>query len=121
MAGYGRPKTPLVLTTEERETLERFARRLKSAQALALRFRVVLVCTEDLENKVVAARLHVNQAMVSKWRQRFFEHCIDVLANDPRPWAVRTITDEIIEAIIVKFLEELAEDATHWSTRSMAK
>src|SRR6202042_2290156 len=39
----------------------------------------------------------------------------------PRPGAVRTISDDAVEAVIVKTLEELPDDATHWSTRSMAK
>jgi transposase len=121
MAGRGRPKTRLVLTDEERETLERWAKRPKSAQALALRCRIVLLCAEGLDNKVVAARLHVNQATVSKWRKRFVERRLDGLADDPRPGAVRTITDDQVEAVIVKTLEELPADATHWSTRSMAR
>lgn len=121
MAGRGRPKAPLVLTDEERETLQRWARRPKSAQALALRCRIVLACADGLDNKVVAERLGANQATVSKWRKRFIAGRLDGLADDPRPGAVRTITDEMVEAVIVKTLEELPEDATHWSTRSMAK
>jgi len=64
MTGRGRPKACLVLRDEERLSLERWARRPKSAQALALRCRIVLACAEGLDNKVVAARLHVNQATV---------------------------------------------------------
>jgi len=121
MAGRGRPKAPLVLSVEERESLERWARRPKSAQALALRCRIVLACAEGLESKVVAARLHVNQATVGKWRRRFLANRLDGLLDEPRPGAVRTVTDSHVEAVIVKTLEELPEDATHWSTRSMAR
>jgi transposase len=121
MAGRGRPKASLVLTDEERETLERWARRPKSAQALALRCRIVLACAQGIDNKVVAARLDVNQATVSKWRKRFVERRLDGLADEPRPGAVRTVTDEKVEAVIVKTLEEMPADATHWSTRSMAR
>jgi transposase len=121
MAGRGRPKAPLVLTDEERETLVRWARRPKSAQALAVRCRIVLGCAAGLDNKVEAARLGVNQATVSKWRKRFVERRLDGLADDPRPGAVRTITDDKVEAVIVKTLEEMPADATHWSTRSMAR
>lgn len=121
MAGRGRPKAPLVLTGEERESLERWARRPKSAQALALRCRIVLACAEGLENKVVAQRLQVNQATVSKWRKRFVERRVEGLADDPRPGAVRSVTDDKVEAVIVKTLEEMPTDATHWSTRSMAR
>jgi len=121
VAGRGRPKAPLALSDEERETLARWARRPKSAQALALRCRVVLACAAGLDNKIVAARLGVNQATVSKWRKRFVERRLDGLGDDPRPGAVRTITDDQVEAVIVKTLEEMPVDATHWSTRSMAR
>jgi transposase len=80
-----------------------------------------LACAEGLDNKVVAARRGVNQATVSKWRTRFVERRLDGLADDPRPGAVRTITDDQVEAVIVKTLEEMPLDATQWSTRSMAR
>ena len=120
MAGRGRSKPALVLSADERETLERWARRPKSAQALAVRCRVVLGCAEGLDNKVVAAELGLNQATVSKWRRRFLEKRLDGLADEPRPGPARTITDDMVEAVIVKTLEELPRDATHWSTRSLA-
>jgi transposase len=121
MAGRGRPKAPLLLSDEERETLERWSRRPKSAQSLALRCRIVLACADGLDNQVVAAKLHVNQATVSKWRGRFIAKRLDGLADDPRPGAVRTVTDDLVEVVIVKTLEEMPTDATHWSTRSMAR
>ena len=110
-----------MLTDEERETLQRWARRPKSAQSLAFRCRIVLACAEGLDNKVVAAKLHTTQQSVWKWRSRFLARRLDGLADDPRPGAVRTVTDDLVEAVIVKTLEEMPTDATHWSTRSMAK
>src|ERR1700735_4630604 len=121
MAGHGRPKAPLVLSDEERVALERWARRPKSAQALALRCRIVLACAEGLSNLEVAAKCRVNKATVSKWRKRFVERRLDGLPDDPRPGAVRTVTDDLVEMVIVKTLEEMPSDATHWSTRSMAR
>jgi transposase len=117
----GRPKAELVLTDDERQTLERWARRPKSAQALALRCRIVLACAEGLDNIVVADRLGVHQATVSKWRRRFVERRLDGLHDEPRPGAPRTIGDDDVEAVVVKTLEETPADATHWSTRSMAQ
>jgi transposase len=121
MGVRGRPKASLVLDDEERETLERWARRPNSAQALALRCRIVLACAEGATNREVARRLGVNQATVCKWRGRFVTRRLDGLSDEPRPGAVRKITDEDVERVIVKTLEETPADATHWSTRSMAK
>ena len=110
----------MALSADEREALERWARRPKSAQALAVRCRVVLACAEGLDNKVVAAKLGLNQATVSKWRGRFLEKRLEGLADEPRPGPARTITDDMVEAVIVRTLEGLPSDATHWSTRSLA-
>ncbi len=117
----GRPKAPLVLTDEERETLERWSRRPKSAQALVLRCRIVLASAEGAPNYLVAERLGVNQATVRKWRTRFVARRLEGLCDDPRPGAPRTISDEDVERVILKTLEETPADATHWSTRSLAK
>ena len=111
----------MVLTDDERETLERWARRPNSAQALALRCRIVLACAEGVPNYLVAERLGVNQATVRKWRTRFIARRLEGLADEPRPGAPRTISDDDVERVIVKTLEETPPDATHWSTRSMAK
>ena len=119
----GRPKAELVLTAEERAVLERFTNRRKTAQALALRARIVLACAEKAQpsNQQVAQRLGVNQATVGKWRRRFVAERLDGLLDDPRSGAPRTISDDKVEAVIVKTLEETPVDATHWSTRSMAQ
>jgi transposase len=120
MGTRGRPKAELQLSTEERLTLERLANRRKSAQAMALRARIVLSCTKGITNGEVASELGVHQATVGKWRRRFVEHRLDGLLDDPRPGVPRSITDDQVEAVIVKTLEEKPDDATHWSTRSMA-
>jgi transposase len=119
----GRPKTPLVLSTEERDTLERLTKRGKTAQAIALRARIVLTCAEGDQptNQQVAAHLEVNQATVGKWRRRFVAERLDGLYDEDRRGAPRTITDDMLEAVVVKTLEETPADATHWSRRSMAK
>ncbi len=121
MGTRGRPKAPLILSDEERETLERWARRRSSAQALALRCRIILACAQGSTSKEVAARLGVNQATVGKWRRRFLAERLEGLADEPRPGAPRTVTDADVERVIVKTLEEKPADATHWSTRSMAR
>ena len=108
------------LTEEERAALEGWARRPTSAQALALRARIVLAAGEGESNTAIAQRLGVTRPTVTKWRGRFAEHRLDGLLDEPRPGRPRTISDEQVEAVVVKTLESTPRDATHWSTRSMA-
>src|SRR5678816_2430179 len=117
----GRPKAQLVLSQTEREQLEALTLRRKTAQALALRARIVLSCADGADNKVVAARQRVTPQTVSKWRARFVEHRLDGLLDAPRPGAPRTIDDTCVDAVIAKTLESVPAGATHWSTRSMAR
>jgi len=112
---------PIELSEDERSTLERWARRPKSAQALALRCRIVLLAAEGANNTEVSRSLNVTHGMVRKWRSRFLVSRLEGLHDEPRPGAPRTIGDDDVEAVIVKTLEETPHDATHWSTRSMAK
>src|SRR5713226_2723181 len=116
-----RQLSALVLSDAERTELKSLAARRNTAQALALRARIVLGCAEGTQNKDVAARLQVDRATVGKWRRRFVERRIDGLRDEPRSGAPRTIEDERIEAVIVRTLESLPPDATHWSSRGMAK
>jgi transposase len=116
------PKLPeLALTAQERATLERWARRRKSGQALAMRCRIVLACAEGASNAEVVRRLGVSRPMVTKWRSRFVARRLEGLADEPRPGAARTIDDEQVERVLVATLETTPKDATHWSTRSLAR
>jgi transposase len=112
---------PLVLSAQERSTLQRWARRPSSAQALALRCRIVLACAEGTSNSQVARQLGVARSTVTKWRARFVADRLDGLADEPRPGAPRTISDEQIERVLVTTLETAPADATHWSTRGLAR
>ena len=109
------------LTETERAQLESWARRRTSAQALALRSRILLLAGEGLNNTQIAARLGIAVSSARKWRNRFAEHRLDGLTDEPRPGRPRTISDEKVEEVIVKTLETAPRDATHWSTRSMAR
>lgn len=112
VATRGRPKAALVLSNEERLALERLANRRKSAQAMATRARIVMCCAKGDTNRDVAAKLGVSEAMVGKWRRRFVEHRLDGLSDDPRPGVPRSVTDDQVEKVIVKTLEEKPADAT---------
>lgn len=116
----GRPKAELVLSDAEREQLTALTLRRKTAQALALRARIVLACAAGQTNNAVAARQRVTKQTVSKWRARFVEHRLDGLLDAPRPGAPRTIDDARVDAVIAKTLESKPQGATHWSTRTMA-
>jgi transposase len=108
------------LTDDERVQLEAWTRRPTSAQALAMRSRIVLTAAEGLKNTEIAERLGINRAMAAKWRARFAEHRLDGLTDEPRPGRPRTITDEQVDEVITRTLESAPKNATHWSTRSMA-
>jgi transposase len=111
----------IALTESERAQLEAWSRRRTSAQALALRSRIVLLAAEGLKNTEIAARLGISRNMAMTWRARFAEHRLDGLTDEPRPGRPRTVSDGKVEEVIVKTLESTPKDATHWSTRSMAK
>src|SRR3954453_7161641 len=109
------------LTDDERVQLESWARRRTSAQALALRSRIVLLAADGRNNTEIAERLGVHRPMGRKWRGRFAEQRLDGLTDEPRPGRPRTVTDAQVEEVIVKTLETTPTDATHWSTRLMAR
>lgn len=117
----GRHFAPLRLDEAERADLQSLASRRSTAQAVALRARIVLACAEGEQSKIVAARLAVDPETVSKWRRRFAEHRLEGLRDEPRSGTPRTIEDARIEAVIVRTLETVPADATHWSSRSMAR
>ena len=116
----GRPIPDLAVTESEREGLDRWGRRPTTAQALAQRARIILACAEGKTNTAVAAELGITKQMVGKWRTRFVEQRLDGLLDEPRPGAPRQISDADVERVITLTLETKPDDATHWSTRSLA-
>jgi transposase len=117
----GRPTPSLRVTQGERETLQNWSRRPKSAQALALRARMILLCAAGRSNTEVAAELRITKQTVGKWRQRFLDKRLDGLLDEPRPGTPRRLSDADVERVLALTLESAPRNATHWSTRSLAE
>jgi len=117
----GRPLKPITLTADERAKLVTWSRRPTTAQRLSLRAKIVLAAAEGQANTTIAADLRITLPTVGKWRQRFLDLRLDGLTDEARPGAPRTITDTRVEEIVTKTLETKPKNATHWSTRGMAK
>jgi Transposase and inactivated derivatives len=120
MAASAAPR--LTLSETDRATLSSWLRRRRTAQALALRARIVLACAEPAAgaDSVIAKQMGVSRPTVLKWRQRFAKQGVDGLLDAPRCGAPRTILDEHVERVITTTLEMQPDKATHWSTRSLA-
>ena len=116
----GRPVAALELSAEERLTLQRWARRPKSAQRLAQRARIVALCGDGMTNTAVARKVGVTVQTVGKWRARFLRDRLDGLNDEPRPGAPRKITDQQVEAVLTRTLETTPKNATHWSVRRLS-
>ena len=120
MAGRGRPKSSVILTSEERNTLRHWARR-RTIGALALRSRMVLASAEGSGNNVVAQQFGVSPQTAGKWRARFIRRRLDGLADEPRPGAPRKVTDQVADRMVARTLQDSPPTGRRWSTRSMAQ
>src|SRR5574340_379627 len=119
--GARRRLPQLTLTVEENNRLVEWARRRTTAQALALRARIVLACAQGATNTEVSEELRVTLQTVGKWRRRFVDQRLDGLLDAPRPGQPRKISDAKVEEGLAMTLERRPKEATHWSTRLMAK
>lgn len=116
-----RVASPIELSADERDVLERRIRRRKIARAEAQRAEIILRAADGENNCQIADAVGVTRQTVRTWRERFAKDRLDGLGDEPRCGAPRKIGDDRIEAIVVKTLEEKPANATHWSTRGMAK
>lgn len=121
MARTGRPKAELVVTEDERIELMRLSKRQRTNRDLAFRARLVLACVDEPSNVVVARRHRCDSKTVGRWRARFIRNRLEGLFDEPRVGGPRSITDEEVEAVVVRTLETTPDGQTHWSTRKMAE
>ena len=117
----GRPLSPLSLSAEDRAQLVAWSKRPKTAQALAMRSRVVLLAAGGHSNTAIAGQLLVTLHTVGKWRQRFVEHRLAGLYDELRPGRPRSIKDEQIAALLKRTLSRKPAAGTHWSIRQAAQ
>jgi transposase len=117
----GRPKAALVISDDERVELVRLTKRARTDRHVAFRARIILACAEESSNVEVARLLRASGNTVGMWRRRFVEFRVDALYDEPRVGAPRKVSDEDVEAVIIKTLESTPKGRTHWSTRKMAK
>lgn len=117
----GRPLPWLSIAVEERQQLVSWSRRPKTAQALAMRARIVLLAADGLSNTAIARPLSTTPHTVGKWRRRYLAAGVDGLLDEPRPGTPRKLSDEEVERVLTLTLQATPADATHWSTRSLAK
>src|SRR5450631_1509215 len=120
MAQIGRPQATLVITDVECVELLRVTKRAHVNRLLAFRARLVLACADAPTDTAVARRHRTTNATVGKWRIRFIKRRLEGLLDEPRVGGPRTVSDEAVEAVIVKTLETTPKGETHWSTRKMA-
>jgi len=115
------PQGVLVLTEENRRLLLGYTRRAKSKNALSQRARIVLRLADGIPASTIAKEMQISNATVGKWRKRYIDKGVEGLLDEKRSGAPRKVTDEAVEKVLIDTLESTPRDATHWSTRQMAK
>jgi len=117
-----RPAEAIALTPTQRRQLEQIARHPRTTQKVALRVAIILGAAEGLSNRELARRLSTSRPTVLLWRRRFAEAGVDGLLRDaPRPGRRKQLSAQQVAQILEATLEQRPREATHWSTRSLAR
>jgi len=111
---------PITLSTEEYRQLLNWSRGRRVTRSLAMRARIILQCRRGRSNREVARRVGLTEQTVCKWRQRFVAERVPGLRDQPRPGAPRSISDQLVEAVLAKTLHEPPPDGERWSSRRLA-
>jgi len=117
----GRPVVAISVSDKDKAALQGLVRRRKTAHGLAQRARIVLLASEGISNVEIGKRLGLHNQTVGVWRRRYADRGIDGLYDEPRPGGPRTISDAQVEDLITRTLEQKPANATHWSSREMAR
>ena len=112
---------PITLTDDERDKLDAWTRRPTTQQRLAIRARIVLAAADGQSDTAIATDLRITLPTVRTWRGRVADARLDGLTDEPRPGVTRTITAAQVEHALARTLETQPKDATHWSTRTLAR
>ena len=112
----------LIMTEEDRKTIEAWLRAQKTPQRILLRSRICLLATEGISHNAIAKRLNTSRPTVLLWTKRFREQGLSGLAEDaPHGLSSRRLEADKVKAIVEATLHTQPKDATQWSTRTMAK
>jgi transposase len=111
----------IVLSPEERGTLDLWARGRCLPLRLVQRARIIRMAANGVPNKDIARGLRISRPTVQLWRQRFLALRLPGLEKDaPRSGRIPKIATAKIQAVVDATLHHRPANATHWSTRSMA-
>jgi len=113
---------PIILSPEERAALSSWAAGKRFPFRLVQRARIIRMAADGVLSQDIAKEMRISRPTVQLWRQRFLSLRLSGLEKDaPRPGRKPRIQQRKIDAIIEATLQSKPPNATHWSTRSMAK
>jgi transposase len=120
MARRGRPAPELVLTADERATLQHRLDDAESSSDARLRAGIVLACADGKSNVEVAVGLAIHRMTVAKWRTRFLERRLEGLQDEARPGRPRLLSEDQVADVVTATIAELPP-ASNWSQGTMAR
>jgi transposase len=114
------PSSALVLTPEDRATLESWTRSSTVPVGHVERARIVMAIADGAGTTGAARIVGVSRPTVIKWRDRFAANGIAGLDDEARPGRPKTVADAtILAATLEAPPESLA--VTHWSSRLLGR
>lgn len=112
---------PILLSWQERTTLDRWATARTLPLRLIQRAQLIRMAADGILNQVIARRLRISRPTVQLWRERFLALRLPGLEKDaPRPGRIPRISARKVAAVVEATLHTTPANATHWSTRTMA-